>query len=298
MWDLEVDVASVGTGPGAVASALATMGAGASVLLATPLAETGRRVSGVAVQQRVRGFLGSWQRPDLDGETDEYLTSLGAELGSSGVAADRRMTVRTVRTVAADSPPQPFIGSRLGAWNAACLESPYGMLFSSVCGWRTAKVHSEDGHQFEVMSVGTASSAEVAAGFDVSGWLQRQAADRDVRVQRFTSLERIVFENGRVIGVELATADGVMSVRIRHGLALSASATDADDLPHAVVGSDVDDLQVCIVGKTASRFLRVELVGTTTHARPMCNASGRRFRDALREVRALPSGAGACGKPR
>lgn len=297
MWDIKVDVASVGFGPAALASAVATVDAGASVLLAVPDRDPERLRSVVAVQQSVGGFLGSWRRSDLDGETDRYLTSLAEDLGVAN-SADRGLTVRTVNTVPAGGPPQPFVGSRLGQWNAQCLGSPYGMLFSAVSGWRTAQVRCDDGQTLEVMTVGSASVSEIANGFDVTNWLQRQAADRDLDVHRFTSLERIVFESGRIIGVELNTTDGLLAVGIRRGLTLCSGADDPVALPPTVVDSDVDDLQVCLVGKSASRFLRIEMLGTATQSRPMCTPSGRRLRAGLREVRALPSGAWGCGKPR
>jgi hypothetical protein len=298
MWDIEVDVACVGAGPSTIASAVATKDLGASVLLATPTAEPRDARSGVAVRQRVGGFLGSWVRPDMDGETDRYLTALAEDFWTpAGFSGDSRMTVRTVTATPSGTAPEPFIGSRLGAWNATCLASPYGMLFSSVSGWRTARMRADDGQSLEVMRVGDVTAADVTGGFDAGGWLRSQAGDRGLEDHRFTDLERIVFDNGRLIGIELSTPDGVLAVGIRHGLALS-SGEPTLELPRTVDCAAAGDLQLSIVGQAASRFLRIELLGTTVPERPSCSASGRRLRQAMRETRPLPSVAGRCGKVR
>lgn len=298
MWDIEVDVACVGAGPSTLASAVATTDLGASVLLATPADAPGSARSGVAVQQRVGGFLGSWVRQKMDVETDRYLTALAEDYWSpSGFTGDSRMTVRTVSALPSGAPPEPFLGSRLGAWNAGCLASPYGMLFSSVSGWRTERVRTAEGQSLEVMRVGDIGGVDVSAGFDAGEWLRSQVAARGVDQRSFTDLRRIVFDDGRVVGVELATQDGVLAVGIRHGLALS-SGEPTMDLPRTLDAARAEDLQLCIVGQAASRFLRIELLGTVVPERPSCSASGRRLRAALRETRPLPSVAGRCGKLR
>lgn len=299
MWDIEVDVACVGAGPSALAGAVATADMGATVLLATPSADREPARSNVALQQRVGGFLGSWARLDMDEETDHYLTALVEDYCAPGdFSGDSRMTVRAVSAMPSGGSAAAFIGSRLGKWNATCLASPYGLLFSNVSGWRTSKMRTEDGQSIEVQALGTVSSADLAAGFDATWWLRSEARARGVEEHRFTELRRIVFDDGRIVGVELDTADGVLAVGIRRGLALSSGSAPAGQLPRTVHSAGGEDLQLCIVGQPASRFLRVELLGTAVPERPLCTASGRRLRDALRDTRSLPSLAGRCGKPR
>lgn len=298
MWDIEVDVACIGAGPSTLASAVATTDMGASVLLATPTTDRRGTGTGLAVQQRVGGFLGSWVRSDMDVETCQYLTALGENVCSPGdFSGGSDMTVRTVSAMPAEeASAQTFIGSRLGAWNAACLASPYGLLFTSLSGWRTSQMLTEDGQSLEVQPVGSISPTVLAAGFDVSDWLRSQARARGLEDHRFTELERIVFDEGRIVGIELGTPDGVLAVGVRHGLALSSGEPMAE-LPR-MVDAEAGDLQLSIVGRAASRFLRVELLGTALRERPLCTASGRRLRAALRETRPLPSVAGRCGKLR
>lgn len=299
MWDIEVDVACVGAGPSAVAGAVATADMGATVLLATPSAECGPARSTIAVQQRVGGFLGSWAHLDMDEATGHYLTALAEDYRVPGdFSGDSRMTVRAVRAMPAGGAAEAFIGSRLGKWNAACLASPYGLLFSSVSGWRTSKMRTEDGQSIEVQPIGTVSAADLTAGFDAAWWLRSEARARGVEERRFTELRRIVFDNGRIVGIELSTADGVLSVGVRRGLALSSGSAPTGQLPPTVHPTGVEDLQLCIVGQAASRFLRIELLGMAVPERPLCAASARQLRDALRDTRSLPSLAGRCGKPR
>lgn len=299
MWDLEVDVVCLGAGPSTLASAVATTDIGASVLLATPLAERREARSNVAVQQRVGGFLGSWARLGMDAETDQYLSAITEDACSPGdMSGDSRLTMRTVSPVPKDGAVAAFVGARLGAWNATCLASAYGMLFTSVSGWRTTPMRTEDGQSLEVQPLGSVSTADLAAGFNATSWLQGQLRTRGVDAHRYTELERIVFDNGRIVGVELVTPDGLMAVGVRHGLSLSSGDPMAVDLPRTVAGPESEDLQLCIVGQPASRFRRVELLGTAMPPRPMCRMSGRQLRDGMRVARALPSGFRSCGKPR
>lgn len=297
MWDIEVDVVCLGAGPGTLASAVVSTDLGASVLLATPVVQDEEVRRNVAVQQRVGGFLGSWTRLGMDAETDEYLTAIAEDSCSPGdFSGDSRLTMRTVSAAPKGGAVEAFVGSRLGTWNATCLASPYGMLFSSVSGWRTAQMRAADGQSLEVQAVGPVSAADLATGFDATEWLRGQLGARGIDAHRVTDLERIVFEDGRIIGVELATPDGVMAVRVRHGLSLSSGEPMRADLAPTITGDEAEDLQLCIVGQAASRFLRIELLGTAMRPRPMCRPSGKRLRDG--NARALPSGAWRCGKSR
>lgn len=298
MWDIEVDIACVGAGPSTLAGAVASADMGATVLLATPIVERSGTRSTIALKQRLGGFLGSWARPDMDEETGAYLTALSENFPSShyGVG-NSRMTVRTVSAMPSDCADAAFIGSRLRAWSATCLASPYGMIFSSVSGWRTRRMRAEDGQSLEVQPVGSISSANITAGLDTTAWLRSGVSARGLEDHRFTRLERIVFDDGRIVGIELGTSDGVLAVGIRRGLALSSGEPLAIQPPKEV-DAFTGDLQLCLVGQSASRFLRVELLGTALRKRPACTASGRALREALRETRPLPSVAGRCGKAR
>jgi hypothetical protein len=300
MWDTEVDVACIGAGLGALASAIATADAGGEVLVAAPYGERGASRSGIAVQQRVSGFLHSWARPDLDVETHEYLAALTDDLAPSARPEDAHLTVRTVRPRPTSGAVEPFVGARLRDWNAQCLASPYGMLFSTVSGWRTTPMRASDGQSLEVQSIGSINPADLAVGHALSDWVVDRARERDIAVHEASPLDRIVFEDGRIVGVVLSTSDGPFAVGVRCGLVVSSSEPSVDPDP-LLAPSSSDDLQVCVVGQSASRFHRVELLEMApaeSPLRPTCTASGLQLRAGMRDARTAPSSSGSCGKLR
>jgi hypothetical protein len=304
MWDLEVDLACIGAGVGSLASAISTVDLGADVLLAIPSTERRGPASAVAVDRRVGGFLGSWSPTVTDAETDEYFAALSHGLESiGGGAEDSRLPVREVRAVTADDRTvAPFVGANLPEWNAKCLASQYGLLHTSLSGWRTKSVRASDGQLLEVHAVASIDSAELAGGCTISDWMLQKLRERDVDMREHSALERIVFEDGRVVGVVLATPDGPLRVGVRHGLSVSSRDPFVAPAEPLVAPSGPDGLQVSIVGQPASRFLRVELVDTVAAefpVKPMCTASGRQLLAGLRvPPRGLPSRAGRCREVR
>jgi phytoene dehydrogenase-like protein len=302
MWDIEVDVACIGAGISSMAGAIATADAGGKVLVATPPADRGGSATGLAVQQCVGGFLRSWGRPDLDVETREYLTAVGEDLVPSERPEDARLTVRTVSAMANSGAVEPFVGSRLRAWNAQCLASPYGMLFSSVSGWRAMQqMRTSDGQSLDVQAIGAINPAELGGGRGLSAWMVDRVHERGIAVHEASRLDRIVFDDGRIVGVVLSTSDGPLAVGVHRGVVISSSDPFAADSDALVAPSGSDELQVCIVGQPASRFLRIELLKTErakSPVRPTCTASGRQLRQAMRDARSLPSGSWSRGKLR
>ncbi|WP_319447157.1 MULTISPECIES: hypothetical protein [unclassified Mycobacterium] len=304
MWDLEVDVACIGAGVGTLASAISTVDLGADVLLAIPSTERRAPASAVAVHRRVGGFLRSWSPTVTDAETDEYFAALSHGLESIGVGAgDSGLPVREVSAVTADDRTiAPFVGANLREWNAKCLASQYGLLYTSLSGWRTKSMRASDGQSLEVHAVASIDSAELADGCTISDWMLQKLRQRDVDMHEHSALERIVFEDGRVVGVVLATPDGPLRVGVRHGLSVSSRDPFVAPSDQLVAPSGPDGLQVCIVGQSASRFFRVELLDTVAAefpVKPMCTASGRQLLAGLRvPPRALPSSVGRCREVR
>lgn len=301
MWDIEVDVACIGAGISAMAGAIATADAGGNVLVATPPIDRGGLATGLAVQHRVGGFLRSWGRPDLDVETHEYFAAVGEDLAPSERTEDARLTVRTVSAVANSGAVEPFVGSRLRAWNAQCLASPYGMLFSTVSGWRTMQMRASDGQSLEVQAIGAIKPAELGGGHGLSDWMVDRIHERGITVHEASLLDRIVFDNGRIVGAMLSTSDGPLAVGVHRGVVISSSDPFVAESDTLLATSGSDELQVCLVGQSASRFLRIELLKTAraeSPVRPTCTASGRQLREAMRDARSLPSGSWSCGKLR
>jgi hypothetical protein len=285
-----------------MASAIATVDQGAEVLLATPPIERPGSPSAVAVGHRVGGFLRSWLSEVTDVETDEYFAALSHGLESVGSRTDDfGLTVRKVSAFTADGGTvEPFVGANLRDWNAQCLSSQYGMLYTSLSGWRTKSMRASDGKSYEVQPVASLDPAELATGCTISDWMLGKVRERNVDVRQDSALQRIVFEDGRIVGVVLTTSDGPLAVRVRHGLSVSPSDRFVAPADPLVVPSAPDGFQVCVVGRSASRFFRVELVQTVpadVPVRPMCTASGRQLLASLREQpRALRSSAGRCRK--
>jgi len=74
-----------------------------------------------------------------------------------------------------------------------------------------------------------------------------------------TRFERLVFEEGQVIGAVFTTADGLFAVRARHGVLLCrVGFPDRRASPPPKAADSV--LGVALVSKAASRFGSVELM--------------------------------------
>jgi len=294
MWDTEVDLVCIGAGIGGLASAIATVDAGEDVIVA----DTGQIAASMASLGTARGWL---QHDGVDVETEDFLAAvvegLDPVVRPSGAS---RVPMRVVRP----SPPdgrtlEPFVGATIRAWDAQCFGSPYGTLHSSVFGWQRTKMRSSDGESIDVIPIGDIDWHDGLGEADLLEWMGGQANDRDVDVLAATSLQRIVFEEGLIIGVVLDTPDGPYAVGTRRGVTLSPPDTGPAAADRLVDPSEGDRKQVCLVGRNASRFGRVELLTTAAPgavAEPLCPASGRQLRGHLRESRPVPSDVWRCGK--
>jgi hypothetical protein len=282
MWDTEVDLVCIGAGIGGLATAIATVDAGEDVIVA----------------DTAHGWL---QHDGVDVETEDFLAAVVEGLDPlarrSGAS---RVPTRIARDwMGDDRSVEPFVGATIRAWDAQCLGSPYGTLHSSVLGWHRTRMRSSDGEAIEVIPVGEIDWHDGLGEHDLLHWMGGQAYERDVDVLAASSLQRIVFEEGLIIGVVLDTPDGPYAVGTRRGVTLSPP-----DIGPAAVGrltdpSQGDRRQVCLVGRAASRFGRVELVTTAAPApvaEPLCASSGRQLRGHLRESRQVPSDVWRCGK--
>jgi hypothetical protein len=156
---------------------------------------------------------------------------------------------------------EPFLGSRLMDWAGQCLTSPYGMLYSSVFGWYScATMRSADGGTIEVVPIGTIDWRRGLGGGVLQDWMLDRVREREIEMLSDTGMERLVFEDGRVTGVVLSTSNGPLAVRARRGVTIAPSENDSATVGIAPVGGE--QRQVCLVGKTASRFGRVELLSS------------------------------------
>ncbi|MDT5335074.1 MAG: hypothetical protein QOD90_579 [Mycobacterium sp.] len=301
MWDTEVDVAVIGAGIGGLANAIATVDVGGQVLVADAAPALRADAAPVALRERVVAKRGSllYETPDL--ETNEYFAAVSEGiLESAPPVADGSVPRRAAHNLSRDEAfgrVDTFVGSRLTAWAAQCITSPYGLMYTGMRGWRTTTMRSDDGEAIEALSIGAMEWGSGFGGRELRRWVEMQARERDIEVEADSALERIVFEEGVIVGVVLATPDGPYAVRTRAGITFAPRAGKLDSDEGAAPTPD-ERRQVCLVGRTASRFGRVELLSTEpkTPSRPTCTGSRRQLNEGLHDARQPSLEGWRCGK--
>lgn len=252
MWDEIVDVVSVGAGPGGLACAVAAVDAGLDVFVAVPGA--GAATDPAPGADATRG----WLPVVSDAETMAYFDALVEELPTAPLPGDpAALQIRALHEVEVDTSRrahvETFVGSRLVTWAAHCLASPYGLLFTRVEHWPAGTMRTTDGESFQVAVFD--EPAEPASTF--ADRLDAFVADRDIDVFANRRLERIVFEEGRIVGVVVDSPDGPWAVRARVGIAMTSERPAPPDT--RILDTDS---RIALVGLTASRFGRVEVLST------------------------------------
>jgi hypothetical protein len=262
MWDEEVDVVSTCSGIAGLAHAVAVVDMGGDVFVASSRGYVEPSGTSVAVRSRVDQL--HWLQVDVpDTETNEYFAALSSDLGPlTRSARDVGVPIRVAEPAEPVGPRgavAPFVGAHLRDWAARCLVSPYGYLYTRLSDWRSTTMRTIDGESVEVAEVGSITPDPANVGGSVLDWLTAQARDRRVEVHQATSLQRLVFEDGDVVGAEFATPDGPWAVRARHGVTVASGGPQVSIAAGQPFADDVT-LRVCLVGRTASRFGRVELL--------------------------------------
>ena len=262
-WDEEVDVVSTGSGIAGLAHAVAVVDMGGEVFVASSRGDIEASGTSVAVRSRVDRL--HWLEGDVsDPETNEDFAALSSDLGPlTRSARDVDVPIRVVDHAEPVEPRgavAPFVGARLRDWAARCLVSPYGYLYTRVSDWRSSTLRTIDGETLEVAEIGSIAPDPANVGGSVLDWLTAQARDRRIEVHQATSLRRIVFEDGDVVGAEFATPDGPLAVRARHGVTVASGGPQVTITAGQPLPADDATLRVCLVGQTASRFGRVELL--------------------------------------
>ena len=263
-WDREVDVVSVGSGAGGLASAIVAVDAGQTVFVA----HTGPPPEAVAPPRlTIPGRLNVPGRLNIevsDVETNAYLDAVTEVLHS---ARPDTPPVDVPLRVVADPPSfrsctphrnvvEPFVGARLGQWAAECVAASHCLVYSHVTRRNLTTMRAESGEKFETAVVGVLAPGIPRDGRSIADWLSRQAQTRGVDVHRDSTLERLVFESGQVVGAVVRTPQGPCAVAARAGVVVTAAGASDAIAPVAASGP----LQVCVVSRTASRFARLELM--------------------------------------
>ena len=301
MWDEEVDVAVVGAGIGGLANAIAVVDAGGDVLVADARSHAVGGGHSGALRERLQARSQSLLPETIDCETNEYFAAVSEGIQQlpqpAGEASSvPRRNARNLSSEEAFGSVEPFFGSRLNSWAEQCITSPYGLMYTSMRDWQTTTMRSGNGESIEVCSVGAMDWAPGFGEGDLHKWLATQADERDIEVQSSSTLDRIVFEEGVIVGIVLSTPTGPWAVRTHAGICLAPGDQDVYASDAVDLGAG-DRLHVCLVGRTASRYGRVELLATEPSApsRPICTGSRRQLRDGLHDARQQSLDGWRCG---
>jgi hypothetical protein len=292
-WDDEVDVVCTGSGVAGLASAISAVDMGGEVFVASPHGATRSGPSPVVVRSRVDNLI-PWLDVDVwDTETNEYFAALSYDLGPlTSSTSDVDVPIRSAQQLAPVDPHgtlPPFVGARLPDWTARCLASPSGYLYTRVSDWRsTTTFRTTDGDTIEVAEIGSMTPDPDDVGGSVFDWLDAQARDRWIEAQPNCSLQRIVFEEGEVVGAVFTTPDGPLAIRARHGVHIVADSPQKDAPARQELPAGEGPLRVCLVGRTGSRFGRAELLTSEplAHSAPICRPNNRALQAGLREKHA------------
>jgi hypothetical protein len=308
-WDLEVDIVCTGSGATGLAAAIATIDVGGDVFVAEapdqhrPSSSVGDSAASIPAVGSVTTGAAIRVDPDLhmvtehryqglaatvsDAATTGYLAALSADLVPVSVV-ESTLPISVVAD--AEAPTRraipPFVGAQLRDWAARCLASPYGFLHTRVSDWRTVTMQTATGECIEVAEVGSLTPDPVDIDGSVLEWLTVEAHDRGIVIEPDSSLHRIVFEEGDVVGAVITTPDGPLAIRTRHGVMMPTNGA-ALDVPPIHVGAT--EMQVCLVSRHASRFGRLELLTHQPPAHrgsPPCGRGNRRLHANLHETQA------------
>jgi len=237
-FDEVVDVVCAGTGPGVLAFALACAAQDQTVLI----------VESVSALELT------------DPETVEYVQAITEDLGS--VSQDVELAVTTAKPLPppkGDRPRiEPFLGGRLRQWSATCLGSAFGVMCSDVIDIPMTPLRTK-AEPIRAIELGTYAVTDERPGRGLVDWLTAQVAEQDLMPQDGWNLKRLIFEGGVVAGAVLDGPSGPYRVRARECVVLNPGPTPGiDEWPaQAVEGAA---LQVALVGRTAARFGRIELL--------------------------------------
>jgi hypothetical protein len=88
-----------------------------------------------------------------------------------------------------------------------------------------------------------------------------------------------MFEEGAVVGAEFTTPGGPLAVRARHGVTIAGGGPSAALATGQALPVDAE-LRLCVVGQTASRFGRVEMLTSQPFTKSVasnCRSVNRRL---------------------
>ncbi len=238
-FDEVVDVICAGPGPGVLAFAIACASRDQRVLVVDSM--PARELS--------------------DPETAEYIEAMTEDLGSINRDLELAHTrAQPVPPPKGDRPRiEPFLGGRLRQWSAMCMGSAFGVMFSDVIDMSMTPLRTKV-EPIRAIALGSYPADGERPGQALVDWLDAQAVALDVAAEAGWKFRRLLFEGGRVVGAVLDTPDGPYRVRALDCVALDTAPTPSAEEWPVQAGLDGAELQVALVGRTAARFGRVELL--------------------------------------
>jgi hypothetical protein len=248
--------------------------------------------SRVAVRSRVDRLIPWLDIEVWDPETNRYFAALSSDVGPLRRSTfDVDVPIRAMDNLKRVNPRgtiPTFIGARLRDWTARCLASPSGYLYTRASEWPSTPFCTPEGDTIEVAEIGSMTPEPDKVADSVFDWLAAQARDRRIESYQNCSFERIVFEEGDVIGAVFTTPEGPLAIRARHGVHVAADGLQnaAPARERQAVGEG--PLRVCLVGRTGSRFGRLEMLTSepVAHGAPACRPTTRALQSSLRGTRA------------
>lgn len=253
-WDDEVDVVCTDSGMAGLATAISAIDGDAEVFLADAHDEP--RPGGTGGAGR------TWFDFGDDAATAEYRNQLTADLDLAALAqcgADLPVRLAGEAVPARRRPRPPFEGSRLREWTAECIASPSGYLYTRVTDWTSEMTECGPGELVMVSEIGSITPDSDDPAGSVVEWLTAEVLDRGLPPHRVRRFDRLVFEEGTVVGAVFSTEDGPLAIRARHGVLVCRQAPPGGDDFYRRLPDDAD-LRIALIGKDGSRFGRVELL--------------------------------------
>ncbi|WP_231750692.1 hypothetical protein [Mycobacterium sp. NAZ190054] len=241
------------TGTAGLATAISTVEHDGQVFLAG--------IADAALAGEPYGLRGCFARVG-DEATVEYFAALTEDLDLAALTQqdpDLPVRLMTDTAPARGRTVPPFEGWRLRDWAAVCIASPSGYLYTQVTDWPSTTMPGEAGEWFEITELGVMTPEPEDPVGSVHRWLSDEADDRGLSPYPVERFDRLVFEDGRVVGAVFTTDTGALTVRARHGVLICGD----DVTGRSASGSRLPgetSFRVALVGKDASRFGRVELL--------------------------------------
>jgi hypothetical protein len=250
------DVVCAGPGAGGLAAAIAAADAGLDVIVADG---AGAMVSGTGSLAHRLGV--------RDNDTIAYLDALTQDLAPlSGHVWNAEVPVRVMGSPARNGTGRgaaTFMGSRLKDWASSCLESPYGVLFSRVSDRNMVPAYTDAGESIEVAVIGSLELDPAQPGTALTEWLMNSARERNIQIRQASSLKRLVFEGGQVVGAVIADRNGERAVRARRGVVMATGGNGVQTASPSGRNLGGERVEVALVSRPASRFAEVELLASS-----------------------------------